>query len=129
MYSAARTTNFLLGGSDTFNADITNFRSDINVSENNPRSGYYYLKSSAPYYKLATVSGNCGNDNPVTPHTFGFKVRQSGEEQQPKINICFDAFVPSNQPPPSAESVPLPIWALVMLAAGLAFAGVRARRR
>lgn len=129
MYSAARTAQFLLGGADTFDPDIVNMRSDINVSEGNPRSGYYYLKSNAPHYKLATASGNCGNDNPVTPHTFGFKIRQSGEEQQPRINICFDGFVPSSEPPAAAETVPLPLWALVMLAAGLALVGLRGRRR
>lgn len=130
MYSAARTAKDLLGGTDTFDPDIANTRSDVNVSEGNPRSGYHFLKSNAPYYKLATASGACGNDVPITAHTFGFKIRQSGEEQQPKTNICFDAFVPSSQPPvePVGENVPVPPWALVVLALGLILAGLRRQR-
>jgi hypothetical protein len=125
MYSAARTTKDLLGGADTFDPDIVNMRSDINVSEGNPRSGYYYLRSSASHYTLSAGTGTCG----ATNKTYGFRIRQSGEEQQPITDICFDAFVPSSQPPAVSESVPIPLWALVMLAAGLALAGLRARRR
>jgi len=124
MYSAARTSKALGGGTDVFDPDITNTRSDINVSEGNPRSGFHFLKSAAPYYKLATATGTCAAGG-----TYGFRLRQSGEEQQPITDICFDAFVPSSTAPVTPESVPVPPWALVLLAAGLALAGLRARRR
>jgi hypothetical protein len=83
MYAAVRTAVKFGQGTETFNPDVVKFQSDINVSEGNPRSGYFFLKSNAPTYK--TLSN-------------GLSVYQGGEEGQPLLEIVVPGFVPSANP-------------------------------
>lgn len=83
MYAAVRTAVKFGQGTETFNPDTVKFQSDINTSEGNPRSGYFFLKSNAPTYR--TLSN-------------GLSVYQGGEEGQPLLEIVVPGFVPSAHP-------------------------------
>lgn len=83
MYAAVRTAVKFGQGVETFDPDTVKFQSDINVSEGNPRSGYYFLKSNAPTYK-------------TVPN--GLSVYQGGEEGQTLFEIVMPGFVPSAYP-------------------------------
>jgi len=83
MYAAVRTAVKFGQGTETFNPDVVKFQSDINVSEGNPRSGYFWLKSNAPSFK--TIPD-------------GVSVYQGGEEGQPLLEITVPGFVPSAFP-------------------------------
>lgn len=83
MYAAVRTAVKFGQGTETFDPDIVKFQSDINVSEGNPTSGYFWLKSNAPTFK-------------TIPN--GLSVYQGGEEGQPLAEIVVPGFVPSAFP-------------------------------
>lgn len=83
MYAAVRTAVKFGQGSETYDPDVVKFQSDINTSEGNPRSGYFFLKSNAPTYK--TLSN-------------GLSVYQGGEEGQPLVELVMPGFVPSAHP-------------------------------
>lgn len=83
LYAAVRTAVKFGTGTETFNPDVVKFQSDINTSEGNPRSGYFFLKSNAPNFK--TLAN-------------GLSVYQGGEEGQPLVEISIQGFVPSAAP-------------------------------
>lgn len=83
MYAAVRTAVKFGQGTETFHPDVVKFQSDINTSEGNPRSGYFFLKSNAPTFK--TLAN-------------GLSVYQGGEEGQPLHEILMPGFVPSAHP-------------------------------
>ncbi|MGE3774069.1 MAG: putative metal-binding motif-containing protein [Gammaproteobacteria bacterium] len=83
MYAAVRTAVKFGQGTETFDPDVVKFQSDINTSEGNPRSGYFFLKSNAPTFK--TLSN-------------GVSLYQGGEEGQPLVELVMPGFVPSAQP-------------------------------
>lgn len=107
LYSAARSDQGLKQ-MDVFDPDAVSFQSDINLSEGNPYSGLYLLKTDATYYTYA--------DNAI-----GYF--QAGEESQPVVKAFTGGFVPTNMAP-----IPEPST-YAMLLAGLGMIGVIARRR
>jgi hypothetical protein len=107
LYSAARSDKGLLQ-TDVFDPDAVSFQSDINLSEGNPYSGLYLLKTDAMYYTMADKA-------------IGYF--QAGEEDQPVVKAFTGGFVPTNMAP-----VPEPTTYLMFLA-GLGMVGLVARRR
>lgn len=83
LYAAVRTAVRFGQGTETFDPDVVKFQSDINTSEGNPRSGYFFLKSNAPTFKTLTN---------------GLSVYQGGEEGQPLVEVVVPGFVPSANP-------------------------------
>lgn len=131
LYSGARSSTPLQAGADVFNPDYVNLRSDINESELNPRSGYFFIRTNAPGYRLTEASEAIApihpppSGQPYTPSPCkGLLLRQSGEEGQPITNLCFRAYVPAASLP-SPATVPVPLWALALLAGTLAVAAMR----
>ncbi|WP_439537795.1 PEP-CTERM sorting domain-containing protein [Methyloversatilis sp.] len=107
LYSAARSDQGLKQ-MDVFDPDAVSFQSDINLSEGNPYSGLYLLKTDATSYTYA--------DNAI-----GYF--QAGEESQPVVKAFTGGFIPTNTAP-----IPEPST-YAMLLAGLGMIGVIARRR
>jgi hypothetical protein len=85
MYAGVRTATptFFPAQTEFFDADTVKFQSDINSSEGNPCSGYFWLRSSAPNYKLLQD---------------GIRIRRGGEEGQQVTDVSFAGFVPSAFP-------------------------------
>lgn len=85
MYAAVRTATptFFPAQTELFDANTVKFQTDINSSEGNPCSGYFWLRSNAPNYKLLQD---------------GIRIRQGGEEGQVVTDIPFPGFVPSAFP-------------------------------
>lgn len=107
LYSAARSDQGL-GSTDVYDPDAISFQSDINLSEDNPYSGLYLIKTNATYYTVADSA-------------IGYF--QAGEEGQPIVKAFIGGFVPTNTAP-----IPEPST-YAMLLAGLGMIGVIARRR
>ena len=61
-----------------FDPDILTQQTDLNVSEGNPRSGYFYIQTDAACYTRSKNS---------------FEVFQGGEEGQDVLSILLDSFV------------------------------------
>jgi len=83
MYAAVRTAVKFGQGTETFDPDTVKFQTDINVSEGNPRSGYFWLKVNAPAFK-------------TIPN--GISIYQGGEEGQPLLEVAFPGYVASAAP-------------------------------
>ena len=98
LYNVARTTAKVLGGSTPFDPDVVRFQTDINVSEINPTSRYFHLKTSAECY---------------AEQANAIELNQAGEEGQPNVSIFIPGFVSSEC---SAEEVPLPWLGIFVLA-------------
>lgn len=107
LYSAARSDKGL-NQTDAFDPDAVSFQSDINLSEGNPYSGLYLVKTNATYYTVADKA-------------IGYF--QAGEESQPIVKAFIGGYVPTNTAP-----IPEPST-YAMLLAGLGMIGVIARRR
>lgn len=105
MYTAGRTASKSLTGAPLFDNDTVRFQSDINLSEGNPFSGLFLLKTDAPYYKIDDAA-------------VGFF--QAGEEGQPRVGNVYAGFAPSVVPEPSTYA---------LMAAGLGLAAWSMRRR
>ena len=112
LYDAGRTTaKFLSGDPVTFDENTFKLRSDVNSSEGNPLSGYFYVISNAKAYTVKTNA---------------ISVYQAGEEQQQPTEIFMDgfAFTTEEEPVhPQTQQVPIiptPLtWVLSFAATGL----------
>ncbi len=101
MYNGARTAQKYLSSAPlSYDPDIVRIQSDVNVSEGNPRSGYYFIKTDATDYTFA--------DNAIS-------LFQAGEENQPLNEVFLTGFVPTI-PSVAVTQVPMPNWALAVLA-------------
>ncbi|WP_157278146.1 PEP-CTERM sorting domain-containing protein [Methyloversatilis thermotolerans] len=117
LYSAARSSVGLKGGADplpgseAYDNDVVDLRSDVNQAERNPFSGLYLIRTNATEEQgYSLVDGAAW-------------IRQAGEEGQPVLTRSFAAFAPN-----PVVAVPEP-ETYAMLLAGLALTGVVARRR
>ena len=113
LYNAARTTAKTLNGATPPDPDWLRFQTDVNVSELNPTSRYFFMKSDAECYEVGTDS---------------IEANQAGEEGQPQVSVFLDGFVTTSCDVGGGPvaSVPMaPWWALAGFAAVLATLGVR----
>lgn len=104
MYNAGRTSSSSLTGATPFDANTVRMQSDVNLSEGNPYSGLFLIKTNAETYTQGLAIG----------------VFQAGEEGQARIGADLQGFVPAPIPEPSTYA---------MLLGGLGLLGVVARRR
>jgi hypothetical protein len=110
LYNAARTVAKVLNGATPFDPDWVRFQTDVNVSELNPTSRFFFLKTSAGCYAVGTDS---------------IELNQAGEEGQPQVSAFLDGYVPQ-----SCEPVPAaPWWALGGFGLLLILVGGRAMGR
>lgn len=106
LYNAGRTASDSLTGATPYDADTIRFQSDVNLSEGNPFSGLYLIKTDAEYYTLGDRA---------------IGVFQAGEEGQPRVGADFAGFVPT-----AVNPVPEPSTYALM---GLGLAGIAALAR
>lgn len=104
LYNAGRTASNSLTGARPFDADTVRLQSDINLSEGNPFSGLFLLKTDAQTYTVGQAAVG---------------LFQAGEEGQPRVGVDLEGFVALVPEPGS--------WAL-MLAGGALLAGLARRR-
>ena len=105
MYNVGRTASTSLLGATPFDPDTIRMQSDVNLTEGNPFSGLFLIKTDAERYTIADR---------------GIGVFQAGEEGQPRVGVDLRGFVPAPIPEPSTYA---------MLLGGLGLLGVVARRR
>lgn len=107
MYNGARTAQkFLSSAPLSYDPDVIRLQSDVNVSEGNARSGYFFIKTDAINYTTASNA---------------ISLFQAGEEGQPLNEVFLSGFIPT-----SPTQVPmLPIWALSLLAFSLCGMAIR----
>lgn len=107
LYESGRTDNYSFDATVDFDADAVRQKSDISVSEGNPRSGLYLVKTNATEYTIGDKA-------------IGYY--QAGEEGQSVVGGFIGGFVPT------VAAVPEPSeYALMML--GLGVVGFVAARR
>lgn len=110
LYNAARTRAKILNGATPFDPDWVRFQTDVNVSELNPTSRYFFMKSSAACWSTDINS---------------IEINQAGEEGQPQVSVFLNGFVPRD-----CEAVPAtPWWALGAFACLMSLIGARVARR
>lgn len=107
LYEVGRTASFSYS-SQAYDEDVIRMKSDISVSEGNPFSGLFLVKTDAQYYTLSDR---------------GVGYYQAGEEGQAIVGNALSGFVPTNTPP-----VPEPTE-YAMFLAGLGLVAAAARRR
>ncbi len=101
MYNGARTAQKYLSSAPlSYDPDTIRIQSDVNVSEGNARSGYFFIKTDATSY---------------TTRESAISLFQAGEEGQPLNEVFLTGFTPL---PPTQVPV-LPFWALLLLAFSL----------
>lgn len=105
LYSAARTATGLKQGADVFSPDVIDLRSDVNVSESNPFSALFLIKTNAPNWKVAADA---------------IGVYQAGEENQAIVLLNYAGFAPAPVPEPSTYA---------LMFGGLGLMAIFARRR
>lgn len=106
-YQAARTDNLTAAATLPFDADAVRQRSDVSLSEGNPWSGLYLVKTDATDYILGDKAIGFG---------------QAGEEGQAVVRGYIGGYIPTAPAP-----VPVP-GAFALIATGLGFLGLSARR-
>jgi len=112
LYQAGFTSSVSLSASSfPYDPDVVRQKGDFSVSEGNPWSGLFLVKTNAEYYTLGSKA-------------IGYF--QAGEEGQAVAGGFIGGFVASSTPP--VTSVPEPETYGMMLA-GLALMGFVARRR
>jgi len=79
LYNAARSATLFGQGTRTYDPDTVLMQSDINVSEGNPWSGWFFIRTNAPYCTTAPGS---------------IQLYQAGEEGQPLVLETFAGFRP-----------------------------------
>lgn len=101
MYNGARTAQRYLSSAPlSYDPDVVRIQSDVNVSEGNPRSGYFFIKTDATVYKTRVNA---------------ISIFQAGEEGQPLNEVSLTGYIPS-----LPTQVPMmPFWALSLLAFSL----------
>ncbi len=104
MYNAGMTSSTSLLGATPYDPNTVRMQSDVNLSEGNPFSGLFLVKTDATAYTIGNAIG----------------VFQAGEEGQPQVGANFMGFVPAPIPEPSTYA---------MLLGGLGLLGVMAKRR
>lgn len=104
-YQAARTDSLTAAATLPFDADAVRQRSDVSLSEGNPWSGLYLVKTDATDYILGNKAIGFG---------------QAGEEGQAVVRGYIGGYIPT-------APVPVP-GAFALLATGLGFMGLTARR-
>jgi len=109
MYQAALTDDTALGLSAGYDQNIVRQKGDFSLSEGNPWSGLFLVKSDALYY---TVGSNA----------IGYF--QAGEEGQPKVGGFINGFVAVTVPVPEPEN-----YALMMLGLGVIASIVRRQNK
>ncbi len=98
LYNGVRTAQKSFSSAPlSYDPDVIRLQSDVNVSEGNARSGYFFIKTDAPDYATS--------DNAIS-------LFQAGEEGQPLNEAFLTGFIPSLP----VTQVPMPYWALFMLA-------------
>ncbi|MEM7467732.1 MAG: hypothetical protein AAF387_12730, partial [Pseudomonadota bacterium] len=118
MYKATRSSVLSISAPEIFDPDVVKFQTDLNVSEGNPQSGWFYLATDAPCYKVGSNA---------------IKLFQAGEEGQDLLEIDIDGYVgddcePDPEPEPETTQVPMPPWAILMLLLGTLFSGFHITR-
>lgn len=109
MYQAALTTDITFNNSVPYVDGVVRQKGDFSVSEGNPWSGLFLVKTDAEYYFYSDDI-----------KAIGFA--QAGEEGQPVVNGWIGGFVASAVPVPEPEN-----YALMML--GLSVIGAMVRRQ
>jgi hypothetical protein len=104
-YQAARTDSLSPATTLPFDADAVRQRSDVSLSEGNPWSGLYLVKTDATDYILGSKAIGFG---------------QAGEEGQAVVRGFIGGYIPTTP-------VPLP-GTFALIATGLGFLGLSARR-
>ena len=105
-YQAARTDSLSTAATLPFDDDAVRQRSDVSLSEGNPWSGLFLVKTDATDYILGSKAIGFG---------------QAGEEGQAVVRGYIGGYIPT-------APVPVP-GAFTLIATGLGFLGVSARRR
>ncbi|MBF4990447.1 PEP-CTERM sorting domain-containing protein [Methylophilus sp. QUAN] len=107
-YTAIKTDSTAGEGPFDYDVDVVRQQGDFSVSEDNPWSGLYLVKTDATTYSLGKAIG----------------FYQTGEEGQTPAGGFITGFIPTavTTPVPEPESY-------VMLLAGLGVAGIASRRR
>ncbi|HAZ60898.1 MAG TPA: hypothetical protein DCY89_04910 [Gammaproteobacteria bacterium] len=80
MYSATRTSTLFGQGTRLYDPDVVLMQTDVNVSEGNPWSAHFLLRTTAQYFDTRSD---------------GLSLFQGGEEGQPLNLQTFAAFAPS----------------------------------
>ena len=104
-YQAGLTSDNSYNASVAFDDNVVRQKSDVSLSEGNPWSGLFLVKTDAPDYVLGT-------------NAIGFF--QAGEEGQAKVGGFIGGYVAAAVPEPETYA---------MLLAGLGIVGLAARRR
>jgi hypothetical protein len=104
-FNAGLTATGLDEGDATYDPNVVGFQSDINLSEGNPNSGLYLIKTNATNFSVAAGA---------------ITLFQAGEEGQSVYRAVYDGFAPAPVPEPETYA---------MLLAGLGLIGFAARRR
>ncbi|ANE56598.1 hypothetical protein [Methylomonas sp. DH-1] len=108
-YQAARTDSLSTSATLPFDADAVRQRSDISLSEGNPWSGLFLVKTDATDYILGDKAIGFG---------------QAGEEGQAVVRGYIGGYIPAAIP---TAPVPIP-GAFALIATGLGFLSLSARR-
>ncbi|MEO0972340.1 MAG: hypothetical protein AAFX85_04535 [Pseudomonadota bacterium] len=110
LFNAARTSAKTLNGATPFDPDVVRFQTDINVSELNPSSRFFLMKSDAQCWQLEADA---------------IEINQAGEEGQPQVSIFLNGFTPR-----ACTAVPAsPLWAVLAFAGLLGVFGTQVARR